>query len=1186
MSKNIPNQHENTDQIDVFAEFDKLSNDFKKTTVYNANNLDDSESLTPLQQRRQTRSERLASEQSNSFSSGLKRKAVAACAVIGTGIVITTNKLKRNSKSHKIEKVGKMKKTEKQPQKSNENKTTAGKNTTDAAAAATTKKPAKKKRRIGTIIKRIAILMFSLMVVAFLGVAAFVFSVLQDAADINPHNIHDFLPQNSTMYDIHGNVIDDIFNTPDGRRTNVTFDDLPPHLINAFIAIEDRTFWEHRGFNFVRMIGAVIESLRDDVRIQGTSTITQQLARNIYLQEIRTERTLDRKILEAWYAFQIERFLTKEQIMEAYLNTIQLGFNSSGVQAAAQAYFGKDVGELTLLQSAALAALPQAPSRYALIRRVPNESVEDDNENIISRGQSFTLLYNYDASTDRRNLVLWLMREQELITESEFRAARNDNLRYHINPRIEDATETTSYFADFARTQVIDALMAEFQLTSDQAWQRLNNHGLRIQTTLDPDIQNIIETEFSNSANFPNVNFARMRNSAGNIIGPGGSVLFYSYHNIFDSEGNFTLRPNEFERLPDGSLRIYRGNRLNFFRTEVRGEVDYSVEFRNMYIVESGTFYSIDGGFIAIPRQYKTRDNDLNLIISADFFVSRPYFFTETDNGGLMIKKASIALNQRVIQPQAAMVVMENETGHLRAMVGGRNIVGRLLFNRADSPRQPGSSIKPIGVYGPALQSAVDALTGPNLQFSSPPEERTFGNFWTAASAINDAPMYLADGRTRWPRNWYNSFRGFSSMRTALEESRNVPAVKVFNEIGPDIASNFMQRLGITTVVTQGNVNDMNPAALALGGMTHGISPLEMAGAFACFINEGVYIEPISFTRIYTASGDILIDRTPRTSQAMDPGVAFIMADILRTNVVSGTNRQAAIGAQPVGGKTGTTNDQFDIWFVGFTPYLTASLWVGNDVNIPLSQGSVAASRLWSRIMRQVNEGTPTGRFPSPPANVISVAVDAFTGGLPGGGGTRSEFFVRGTQPTTTLALSLFLGEEVSVVVCIVSGHLATPLCPDTIVATGHRVPRFFCFVHNPDPEYEFPVDVDRPWSLDLDHLVLGGEMPTDDTYDENGGGSDDSGSSTDPFDGITDPSSGSQGSSDLHGGDERNIDPETGYEEPPWWWNPPVFDDDPNEDQIFSPPSDVEISPSELQMMIPHTTFEYDDLPEFLRNN
>ena len=1084
-SENTNTSKKVREPIDPYTEFVKLSDDFKKTSVYNPEQLKGSEDdLTPLEQRRQTRSERLASEKSDSVVYGFKRKALATCALVSAVALAAKGKIQDKTKAISEKRAEKADNRAKQPTQTNNADTPASENTGENPVA---KKPAKKKSKLAkvlTVIKRLMILLFCLIIVAGLGVTIFVFSVLQDASDINPHNIRDFLPQNSTMYDIHGNVIDDIFNTPDGRRTNVYFNEIPEHVINAFIAIEDRTFWEHGGFNFVRMVGAVLEAFQGDGRIQGTSTITQQLARNIYLQETRLQRTLDRKILEAYYAFLLERYLTKEEIIENYLNTIQLGFNSSGVQAAAQAYFSKNVWELNLLEAAALAALPQAPSRYALIRRVPNETVEDDNENIISRGQNFTLLYNYAESTERRNLVLWLMREQELITEAQFRAARNDNLRYHINPRVDDATETTSYFADFARVQIVDSLMEEFQLTNEEAWHWLNNRGLRIQTTLDPYIQNIIEREFSNSTNFPNVNFSRMRNSAGNIIGPGGSVLFFSYHNFFDSEGAFTLRPDEFERLPDGSLRIYRGNRLSFFRTEVRGEVDYSVEFRSMYIVDDGTFYSIDGGFIAIPSQYKSRDADLNLIVSSDFFINRPNFFTETDNGGLAIQRASFALNQRVIQPQAAMVVMENETGHLRAMVGGRNIVGRLLFNRADSPRQPGSSIKPIGVYGPALQSAVDALTGPNIQFSTPPDERTFGDFWTAASAINDAPMYLPDG-TRWPRNWYNSFRGFSSMRTALEESRNVPAVKVFNEIGPYIASDFMQRIGITSVITEGNVNDMNPAALALGGMTHGISPLEMAGAFACFINEGVYTEPISFTRIYSSSGYILIDRTPHRSQAMDPGVAFIMADILRTNVVSGTNRQAAIGIQPVGGKTGTTNDQFDIWFVGFTPYLTASLWVGNDVNIPLSRGSVAASTLWSRIMRQVSEheGSPPGRFPSAPANVFSMSVDSLTGGLPGGGGARSEFFVRGTQPTRALSLALFFGEEQTVRLCSVSGHLATPACPQTVYVRGHLVPTFFCFIHNPDPE-EFPIDVERPWTPDLDHLeILGPDYGVSDGY-------------------------------------------------------------------------------------------------------
>jgi penicillin-binding protein 1A len=260
--------------------------------------------------------------------------------------------------------------------------------------------------------------------------------------------------------------------------------------------------------------------------------------------------------------------------------------------------------------------------------------------------------------------------------------------------------------------------------------------------------------------------------------------------------------------------------------------------------------------------------------------------------------------------------------------------------------------------------------------------------------------------------------------------------------------------------------------------MTVGISPLEMASAFGTFANRGVYVEPIAYTKITNKNGDVLLENIPMTTQAMDPGVAFIVQDMLRTNVTSGTNRQAAIGIQPVAGKTGTTNDRFDAWFVGFTPQYTASLWIGNDINIALDQGSIAASRLWSKIMRQVSEGFPPGQFASAPSNVISVTVDVTSGMLPsdisafGHRGTRSEFFIRGTEPQAVDNIHTFVN------VCTESWHLSTPLCPHSTAAFGvrrpyvpdpavgdirHEVPHFYCFIHNPDPDI-YPIDTNAPW--------------------------------------------------------------------------------------------------------------------------
>ncbi|MCL1809447.1 MAG: transglycosylase domain-containing protein [Clostridiales bacterium] len=1044
----------------IFSEFDRLSDGFKKTTVYNASDFEEADKLTPLQQRRKTRKERLEEEKSGKWHNILAKKIKALVSNIST--------LAPRRKAGSI----------------------------PNAKTDMRKKSPKKKKRIRVVVIRLILAVFCLFLLCGIGASAYVYKVIKDVPEIDPTSIYSMLAENSVMYDDSGAVIENIYNSRDGKRTNIVFAEMPEDLYNAFIAIEDKTFWTHSGFNMIRMAGAIRDSLFGGGKISGTSTITQQLARNLFIPDKRFERSLERKIVEAYYTLVIEKHLTKKQIVEAYLNTIFLGFRSSGVQAASQAYFSKNVSELTLIECVALAAIPQQPTAYALIKEYANddaaaesdEAMEGD-DNILVKGSASTYMYNIDASAERRNLILKFMKEQGYIDEARYRAALADDLRDHIAPYQDAAVEyDTSYFSDYVQKKVVEDLMKAYGYDKDEAERRLYNNGLRIYSTLNTATQKIVEAEFSDNANFPKVANLK-RDKAGNILGQNGNILLYKYSNYFDDAGNFNLDPSEYEMLGDGSLKLYANARLNIYRTESRGNVDYSIEFKNMYIEKDSTFYSIGGGYVSIPREYKSRDTDGNVVISSQFFAKNPNFFTQTD-AGLSLPSSNYSLKQAVVQPQSAMVITDYKTGHIRAMVGGRQTVGRLLFNRAGSPRQPGSSIKPMGVYGPALQSGVDALQGGSSQNYQVPEEgeegevpagNMYGNYWTAASVIDDAPL-ISGGRA-WPKNWYAGYRGLHTMRRAVEQSVNVCAVKVFNEVGYEYSYQFLKKLGITSIVDTGPTNDMNPAALALGGMTNGISPLEMAGGYGAFANQGVYVEPIAYTKVTNKYGEVILDNIPVTTQAMDAGVAFIMTDILRSTVSAGIAGQAAIGIQPVAGKTGTTTDNFDAWFVGLTPQYAASLWIGNDVSIELSTGSVAASKLWSKIMKQVCTGLPAGSFASAPSNVTSATVDTMSGKAPSDisaldprGTVRSEYFINGTQPTAIDDIHTYVS------ICSKTGYLATPLCTELTSAFGvqrpyfpdpavgdisYEVPHLYCFLHNPDMA-EYPVsentDVQYNW--------------------------------------------------------------------------------------------------------------------------
>ncbi len=853
--------------------------------------------------------------------------------------------------------------------------------------------------------KKILLIIASIFLV--IGVAGVVTltSIILSAPPINPETIYSLLSENSTMYDDQGQVIDNLVSS-EGFRTNISFTELSPDLINAFVAIEDKTFWEHNGFNFIRIMGAIKEKVFGKATISGTSTITQQLARNLYLAEMKSERSLDRKLKEAYYTVLLEKHLSKEQILEAYLNTIYLGFNSNGVQAASQSYFSKNAADLNIAECATLASLPQAPDRTALIKKYAHSEVAANDPNIVDTTSEFTFLYN-DLYISRKNLVLKFMKDQGKITEAQYQEALAYDVRASINPSDDTTREITSYFADYVIKDVIKGLMETLKLSESDARYRLYNGGLRIYTTMNAQMQKTVESEFTNNANFPSVVNLR-RDRAQNILDSTGKIILYSYNNYFDGNGNFTLTPEEYEVNSDGSILVYAGKRLNFYNTDVQGSTDYSVEFKDMYIIESGTFYGIKGGVIKVPQEYKSKDANGNLIISPQLNADFPNFL-QFGNNGIVIAADKYALKQRTVQPQSSMVIIDYKQGAIKAMVGGRGVTGKLLYNRATSPRQPGSSMKPIGAYGPALQASVDQLNGGGNAVTD--RTQVYGNFWTAASSINDAPIKLPDGKL-WPKNWYTGFKGMTRMRVAIEQSVNTCAVKVFNDIGVSRSVKFAKSLGITSIVEEGAVSDLNPAAMALGGMTYGVSPLEMAAAYGSFANEGTYVSPSSYTKVTNKKDEVILEAKHNYVQAMDKGVAFIMTDMLRSAVVAGIAGNAAIPNQPVAGKTGTTNDNYDAWFVGYTPYYVGALWIGNDVNIELGQGSIAATRVWARIMKQVHTGLASGKF-ARPDNVVSAYVDSFNGYLPSGGGSVAEYFIKGTQPTSTFKGSYPAGANV-----------------------------------------------------------------------------------------------------------------------------------------------------------------------------
>jgi len=859
----------------------------------------------------------------------------------------------------------------------------------------------RKKSTFRKILKILLIIIVLAAVASFIFVGVVIGKVVHDSKDIDPNNIYSILSENSVMYDINGEVIENVMTSE--MRTNLDYDEMPKQLIDAFVAIEDKTFWKHNGFNFVRIIGAIVESIRNGESISGTSTITQQLARNVFLPDSKSERTMTRKIEEAYYTFILEKNLTKEQIIEAYLNTIYLGFNSYGVEAAAESYFGKPAGLLSLAECSALATITKNPSKNALIKRYYTSEIDPGNANIISTQGEYTLVYN-DEFKQRQAQVLKLMVEQGTATKEEADAAYAVDIKSLLNPpqNLNNSNTTSSYFTDYAKDQAIEILMDELGLTKDEAETKLFTGGLSVYTSFNPQIQEIVENAYKENSNFPSAT-AFSRDSSGNAINSDGNIMLYNMNTFFESDGSFALEPGQYGYDDYGNLYIYKGNRLTFYETKSGSDtVDISINFKPLYTYQDGILYISNGGTINVNPAYKTFDAENNLVIQKECLDGNPDLFRQSGDR-LLISPSCFSVNQSVMQPQSAMVIMDQYTGQIAAMVGGRNIEGDKLYNRANSARQPGSSIKPLAAYVPALQKGM-----------------------TGATILSDSPHYV-NGKL-WPKNSYSGYKGNITLRKAVQVSSNVTAVKVVEEMGFDTCFESLENMGITTLDDK---NDRNASALGIGGMTRGLKPIESCGAYATIANGGKYNKPTTITKILDRNGGVIYEYKDRSKEVFDEGTAFLMTDILKSVVSGGTGTRARIYSNnstiPVAGKTGTTTKNYDAWFCGFTPYYTAVVWVGNDYNIQLSNGSGAAAQLWSTVMKQVHENLPAKTFEQP-------ETVASSGG---------EYYVIGRTKLASKSVQSYR-------ICTESGLLARNGCPHTtFISSGDDIPTSYCNIHS-----------------------------------------------------------------------------------------------------------------------------------------
>lgn len=849
-------------------------------------------------------------------------------------------------------------------------------------------------------------------------VSGIALAIIAEAPEINPSNMSSLLTQTSVILDEKGNVLEKI--QTEEYRTIVTIDKMPKYLKDAFIAIEDERFEDHIGIDIIGIVKSAIDNIKAGEIVRGGSTITQQLARNIYLT---LDQNWTRKIQEAYLAIQIEQELTKDQILEAYLNRIYLGQGAYGVQSAAETYFSKDVQDLTLAESAVLAAIVQSPSRYGLYQTIRPEDFNSEKHIQVGEidifGEKYIAVYN-ERAVERQKLVLAKMLELGKITEEEYNEAINEDILSKIKPGQKKVQGISSYFNDFVKSQVIDALMDKLGYTREQAESELYTGGLKIYSTMDLELQKKLENIYDNftkvllgdvnKINAPAL-ISWRRDKSGNILDDNNNVIFYSQQNLLDDEYNLVIGPNNYEFV-DGNL-VIKSNKFSIYNNVI--------DIADYYIIdENKNLVTFNMGNLSLPENAFTIGDDKSITINKSFLDENKEFCSVNSEGNLIINnKYFYRQKDGIVQPQSAAVIMDYRTGEIKALVGGRDVVGIRILNRAtSSPRQPGSTIKPLAVYMPALD-----------------------NGYTAATTIDDIPFYI-DGKL-WPSNWYTGYRGIHTLRQSVEQSVNVNSVKTLQSIGIKTSMEYLSKMGIINVEnpdkdnfitsSENKVNnDENLSALGLGGMTKGLTPLEMTAAYGTIANQGTYIEPISFTKVLDKDGHVLIDNTPKKNAVVSPEVAYIMSDILRTTVTNGIAGTAQIPNMPTAGKTGTTQDKSDAWFVGYTPYYAAGIWIGNDSpQIKLSKSSSIAAELWKIVMTQVHEGLEPKDFQRPD-NIITLSICTESGKLatelcnrdPRGSTVRNEIFVRGTQPTE------FCDVHVELEIDTTTNKIANEYCP------------------------------------------------------------------------------------------------------------------------------------------------------------
>jgi penicillin-binding protein 1A len=660
-----------------------------------------------------------------------------------------------------------------------------------------------------------------------------------------------YRPNTTTeLLDIHGRVIGSFALE---RRVVLPYTEFPPVLRQALISIEDKTFERNWGVNLVRAVGAAWRDLHSRSRAQGSSTLTMQLARNLFLSN---EKTYGRKIQEILLAMQIERVFTKDQIFQMYSNQIYLGHGTYGFEAASEYYFSEHVHDLTLPEAALLAALPKGAESYSPVNH-PERALR------------------------RRNLVLSEMRQDGKITRDQELAAAATPLGLHIEP---PPNSVAPYFVEEVRRQLEKEFGAE----------EVHGAGLRVYTTLDLDLQLVANKAVLDGT----ATYERRHGWKGHL------------QNILQDGKDAATYQN-----PDWGESIEKGGYYHGLVTDVSAE---------RVLVKIGAVRAV-----MTPAEWKwTQQTSANSFLKTGDVVYVKLGGDSKDG----IMHAELQQDTGV---QASMMAVDNANGEVLAMVGGRDFA-LSQFNRAtQSERETGSSFKPY-VY----TTAVEAGAKPS-------------------DTIVDGPVsfYTPNGPYT-PHNYEGDYKGTMTLLNAFAESRNIPALKLADKVGIRKVIETAHRFGVTSTI---------PPYLPIAIGAADLSLYEQVQSYSVFPNDGIRIEPHYIRKVTQADGLPLDEPPSAVTEAISVETARTMMQFLQAVTRIGTGAAAAQLKHPLGGKTGTTNDYTDAWFIGFSPSVTCGTWIGFDNRQSLGEketGAKAALPMWMDFMRAAIANKPDEKFP------------------------------------------------------------------------------------------------------------------------------------------------------------------------------------------------------------------------------